>query len=146
MSAGGAERVITVQRHLPGGSGQCHDGLGHERLETGGDEEAQCVVLETELGRAVVVGWGRDGIKASGLLAIGNVLYLFVRGVRPDWVNADGTHAGVFQHRPTADTLARRASLERLKADLKSLEERGQLTGQLKESVLAAESMNSWNN
>jgi len=37
----------------------------------------------------------------------GGVLYLFVRGVRPDWVNADGTAAGVFHHRPTAATLAR---------------------------------------
>jgi len=37
----------------------------------------------------------------------GGVLYLFVRGVRPDWVNADGSPAGVFHHRPTAETLAR---------------------------------------
>jgi exodeoxyribonuclease V beta subunit len=37
----------------------------------------------------------------------GGVLYLFVRGVRPTWVNADDTPAGVFHHRPTAETLAR---------------------------------------
>jgi exodeoxyribonuclease V beta subunit len=37
----------------------------------------------------------------------GGVLYLFVRGVRPDWLNADGTPAGVFHHRPTATTIAR---------------------------------------
>jgi exodeoxyribonuclease V beta subunit len=37
----------------------------------------------------------------------GGVLYLFVRGVRPDWVNADGTPAGVYFDRPSADTLAR---------------------------------------
>jgi len=37
----------------------------------------------------------------------GGVLYLFVRGVRPGWVNADGTPAGVFHHRPAAATLAR---------------------------------------
>jgi exodeoxyribonuclease V beta subunit len=37
----------------------------------------------------------------------GGVFYLFVRGVRPDWVNADGTPAGVFHHRPSAVTLAR---------------------------------------
>ena len=37
----------------------------------------------------------------------GGVLYLFVRGVRPDWVNADGTPAGVFHDRPSAATLAR---------------------------------------
>jgi len=37
----------------------------------------------------------------------GGVFYLFVRGVRPDWVNADGTPAGVFHHRPSAITLAR---------------------------------------
>jgi exodeoxyribonuclease V beta subunit len=37
----------------------------------------------------------------------GGVLYLFVRGVRPDWVNADGTPTGLFHHRPTAATLAR---------------------------------------
>ena len=37
----------------------------------------------------------------------GGVLYLFVRGVRPDWLNADGTPTGVFHHRPTAGTLAR---------------------------------------
>jgi exodeoxyribonuclease V beta subunit len=37
----------------------------------------------------------------------GGVLYLFVRGVRPDWANPDGTPAGVFHHRPAAATLAR---------------------------------------
>jgi len=37
----------------------------------------------------------------------GGVLYLFVRGVRPDWVNADGTPAGVFHDRPAAAALAR---------------------------------------
>jgi len=37
----------------------------------------------------------------------GGVLYLFVRGVRPDWVNPDGTPAGVFHHRPSAAALAR---------------------------------------
>ncbi len=37
----------------------------------------------------------------------GGVLYLFVRGVRPGWVNADGTPVGVFHHRPTAAALAR---------------------------------------
>ena len=37
----------------------------------------------------------------------GGVFYLFVRGVRPDWVNADGTPAGVFHDRPSAATLAR---------------------------------------
>jgi exodeoxyribonuclease V beta subunit len=37
----------------------------------------------------------------------GGVLYLFVRGVRPGWVNADGTPTGVFHHRPAAATLAR---------------------------------------
>ncbi|MGC1816292.1 MAG: exodeoxyribonuclease V subunit beta [Casimicrobiaceae bacterium] len=35
----------------------------------------------------------------------GGVLYLFVRGVRPGWVNADGTPAGVFHHRPTTAAL-----------------------------------------
>jgi exodeoxyribonuclease V beta subunit len=37
----------------------------------------------------------------------GGVLYLFVRGVRADWVNADGTPAGVFHHRPSTVTLGR---------------------------------------
>ena len=37
----------------------------------------------------------------------GGVLYLFVRGVRPDWVNPDGTPAGVFHHRPVPAALAR---------------------------------------
>ena len=36
----------------------------------------------------------------------GGVLYLFVRGVRPGWSNADGTPAGVFYDRPSAATLA----------------------------------------
>ena len=36
----------------------------------------------------------------------GGVLYLFVRGVRPDWVNADDTPCGVFHDRPSAATLA----------------------------------------
>jgi len=37
----------------------------------------------------------------------GGVFYLFVRGVRPDWVNADGSPAGVFHDRPSTATLAR---------------------------------------
>ena len=37
----------------------------------------------------------------------GGVFYLFLRGVRPDWVNDDGTPAGVFYNRPSAATLAR---------------------------------------
>jgi exodeoxyribonuclease V beta subunit len=37
----------------------------------------------------------------------GGVLYLFVRGVRPDWVDADGAPAGVFHHRPDAGAIAR---------------------------------------
>ena len=41
----------------------------------------------------------------------GGILYLFVRGVRPGWVNADGSAAGVFHHRPTAAALARLDSL-----------------------------------
>ena len=44
----------------------------------------------------------------------GGVFYLFVRGVRPDWRNVDGTAAGVFYHRPSAATLAR---LDALLAD-----------------------------
>ncbi len=35
----------------------------------------------------------------------GGVLYLFVRGVRPDWKGADGTSTGVYFHRPSAPTL-----------------------------------------
>jgi len=37
----------------------------------------------------------------------GGVFYLFVRGVRPNWCNADGTPTGVFHNRPSAATLAR---------------------------------------
>ncbi|HEY3553852.1 MAG TPA: PD-(D/E)XK nuclease family protein, partial [Casimicrobiaceae bacterium] len=37
----------------------------------------------------------------------GGVIYLFVRGVRPGWQNADGTATGVHFHRPSAATLAR---------------------------------------
>lgn len=36
----------------------------------------------------------------------GGVLYLFVRGVRPDWRLAEGQQAGVFHHRVAAQTLA----------------------------------------
>ncbi len=37
----------------------------------------------------------------------GGVLYLFVRGVRPDWRQDDGTPTGVFFHRPDAGTIRR---------------------------------------
>jgi len=43
----------------------------------------------------------------------GGILYLFVRGVRPTWLNADGSPAGVYFHRPAAATIAR---LDRLLA------------------------------
>ncbi len=36
----------------------------------------------------------------------GGVLYLFVRGVRPDWQDTDGTPAGVYFHKPALTTLA----------------------------------------
>jgi exodeoxyribonuclease V beta subunit len=32
---------------------------------------------------------------------VGGVSYLFVRGVRPTWTNADGSAAGVYFHRPS---------------------------------------------
>jgi exodeoxyribonuclease V beta subunit len=35
----------------------------------------------------------------------GGVIYLFMRGVRPDWKGADGTSTGVYFHRPSAPTL-----------------------------------------
>jgi exodeoxyribonuclease V beta subunit len=41
----------------------------------------------------------------------GGVFYLFVRGVRPDWVDSAGQPAGVWFHRPTAQTLAMLAGL-----------------------------------
>jgi exodeoxyribonuclease V beta subunit len=37
----------------------------------------------------------------------GGVLYLFVRGVRPDWRDADGSPAGVFFDRPAEDVIRR---------------------------------------
>jgi exodeoxyribonuclease V beta subunit len=37
----------------------------------------------------------------------GGVLYLFVRGVRPQWRHADGTATGVHFHRPSAATFGR---------------------------------------
>jgi exodeoxyribonuclease V beta subunit len=37
----------------------------------------------------------------------GGVFYLFVRGVRPEWSDADGTATGVHFHRPASATLAR---------------------------------------
>jgi exodeoxyribonuclease V beta subunit len=36
----------------------------------------------------------------------GGVLYLFVRGVRPEWKGPDGKAAGVYWHRPPADDIA----------------------------------------
>ena len=41
----------------------------------------------------------------------GGVIYLFVRGVRPGWVQADGSPAGVHFARPSAQALARTAAL-----------------------------------
>lgn len=35
----------------------------------------------------------------------GGVFYLFIRGVRPDWAQADGEPSGVFFHRPGLDVL-----------------------------------------
>jgi len=37
----------------------------------------------------------------------GGVRYLFVRGVRPDWRDGQGRFAGVFAHRPSAETIQR---------------------------------------
>ena len=42
---------------------------------------------------------------------LGGAVYLFVRGVRPDWRDANGAPTGVFFHRPTTATIARLSSL-----------------------------------
>ncbi len=42
---------------------------------------------------------------------LGGAVYLFVRGVRPDWHDAAGAPTGVFFHRPTAATIARLSAL-----------------------------------
>jgi exodeoxyribonuclease V beta subunit len=36
---------------------------------------------------------------------VGGVLYLFVRGVRPDWLDDQGQACGVYAHRPTRQTV-----------------------------------------
>ena len=41
----------------------------------------------------------------------GGAIYLFVRGVRPDWIDADGAPAGVHFARPTPEALARASAL-----------------------------------
>jgi exodeoxyribonuclease V beta subunit len=42
---------------------------------------------------------------------LGGAVYLFVRGVRPDWRDAAGAPTGVFFHRPTTAAIARLSSL-----------------------------------
>jgi exodeoxyribonuclease V beta subunit len=42
---------------------------------------------------------------------LGGAVYLFVRGVRPDWHDAQGAPTGVFFHRPAAVTIARLSAL-----------------------------------
>jgi exodeoxyribonuclease V beta subunit len=42
---------------------------------------------------------------------LGGAVYLFVRGVRPDWRDAEGAPTGVHVHRPAAATIARLSAL-----------------------------------
>lgn len=42
---------------------------------------------------------------------LGGAVYLFVRGVRPDWHASDGAPTGVFFHRPTTALIARLSAL-----------------------------------
>jgi exodeoxyribonuclease V beta subunit len=42
---------------------------------------------------------------------LGGAVYLFVRGVRPDWRDASGRPTGVFFHRPSAATIAALSAL-----------------------------------
>jgi len=42
---------------------------------------------------------------------LGGAVYLFVRGVRPGWLDADATPTGVFFHRPAPATIARLSAL-----------------------------------
>jgi exodeoxyribonuclease V beta subunit len=58
-----------------------------------------CVALARYLARRVP-GYRHDE-------HFGGVFYLFVRGVRPEWNDADGTATGVHFHRPASATLAR---------------------------------------
>ena len=41
----------------------------------------------------------------------GGVMYLFVRGVRPGWIAADGAATGVYAHRPTLQVLEQLSAL-----------------------------------
>jgi exodeoxyribonuclease V beta subunit len=42
---------------------------------------------------------------------LGGAVYLFVRGVRPDWCDDQGAPTGVYFHRPAAATIARLSAL-----------------------------------
>jgi len=42
---------------------------------------------------------------------MGGALYLFVRGMRPHWRDADGAATGVFAHRPSAEVIHQLAAL-----------------------------------
>lgn len=42
---------------------------------------------------------------------VGGVAYLFVRGLRPDWRDAQGRPTGLFFHRPTAEAIAELSAL-----------------------------------
>jgi exodeoxyribonuclease V beta subunit len=42
---------------------------------------------------------------------LGGVVYLFVRGVRPDWTDAAGAQTGVYFHRPAPDTIRQLSTL-----------------------------------
>jgi exodeoxyribonuclease V beta subunit len=42
---------------------------------------------------------------------LGGAVYLFVRGVRPDWQDASGKPTGVFFHRPSTATIAALSAL-----------------------------------
>jgi exodeoxyribonuclease V beta subunit len=42
---------------------------------------------------------------------LGGVVYLFVRGVRPDWTDDAGAQTGVYFHRPAPDTIRQLSAL-----------------------------------
>jgi exodeoxyribonuclease V beta subunit len=87
------------------------DAADYAAPRRGGDGHARLPPASAALLRCA---GSHAALPAAGLRParhFGGAIYLFVRGVRPDWIDADGAPAGVHFARPTPEALARASAL-----------------------------------
>jgi exodeoxyribonuclease V beta subunit len=97
----GRYHLLDWKTNALGWTAQDHDRQAIEACMHEHGYHLQHVLYAVALWRELVARLGRDAANA----AWGGTFILFVRGVRPEWVQSDGSPCGVFHRRLDADSL-----------------------------------------